>query len=135
LAAAGRKNVSRHATVAWLKRKLFRRSGTQKRCRSRRIFAAARRGMARCAGVAQREGHDGKRHSQDNVGQKIKRRKDRKRLWIHPECKRGLRDVSLRQQLRVRKRIKELGVLPLCLKNKKTTNAIEGWSAGFKCDY
>jgi hypothetical protein len=85
-----------------------------------------------CAGVSQHGGHDGKRHGQVNVGQEFKeRRKNRKRLWKHPECNSDLRDVSLRQQLRGRKRIKDLGVrLPLCLKNKRMMNTIEGWSAG-----
>jgi hypothetical protein len=126
------RRTSRHATVAWRKRNITRNIWTQEHCGSRRIFAATSRGMARCAGVSQRGGHDGKRHGQVNVGREIKkRRKEGKRLRKHPECNRGLRDVGLRQQLRGRKRIKDLGVrLPLCLKKKRTTNAIEGWSTG-----
>jgi hypothetical protein len=128
---AGRR-TSRHVTVACLKRKLFRRSGTQEHYGSQRLFAATSRGMALCAGVAQRGGHDDKRHSQVNVGQEIKKRqKDGKRMRKHPEWNRGLRDVGLSQQLQGRKQIKVLGIrLPLCLKNKRTTNGIKGWSAG-----
>jgi hypothetical protein len=73
LAAACMK-VSRHTIVAWLKRKLFRKSGTQEHCGSWRLFAAASRGMARCARVSLRRGHNGKRHGQVNVGQEIKKR-------------------------------------------------------------
>jgi hypothetical protein len=54
---AGRRT---YTTVAWLKRKLFRRSRTQEHCGSWRIFAATSRGMACCAGVSQHGGHDGK---------------------------------------------------------------------------
>jgi hypothetical protein len=68
---AGRR-TSCHATVAWLKRKLFRRSGTQEHCGSRMIFAAASRGMARCAGVTQwqeiRPGQCGTRHRETTKG-------------------------------------------------------------------
>jgi hypothetical protein len=99
VSVAGRR-ASRHATVAWLKRKLFRRSGAQEHCGSRRIFAAASRGMAHCAGVARRREHDVKRYSQVNVGQETKKRqKDGKRLRKRPECNKGLKDLGLRQQL------------------------------------
>jgi hypothetical protein len=45
-----------------------------------------------------------------------KRLKDGKRLRKNLECNRGLRDAGVR--------------LALCLKKKRTTNAIKGWSAG-----
>jgi hypothetical protein len=48
------KRTSRGATVAWRKRNLISRNGTQEYCGPWRIFAAARKGMARCAGVARR---------------------------------------------------------------------------------
>jgi hypothetical protein len=61
-----------------------------------------------------------------------KRRKDGKRLRKHSECKRGLRDVGLKQQPRGWKGIEDLGVrLPLCTKKRKT-NAFEEWSAGHR---
>jgi hypothetical protein len=99
LAAACRK-VSRHATVAWRKRNLFGRNGTKEYCGSWRIFAAARKGMARCEGVARRGVHDGKRYGQVNVGQEIKkRRKDGNRLWKRQECNSGIWNAFLRHQL------------------------------------
>jgi hypothetical protein len=54
LAAACGKNVSRHATMAWRKRKLFRKSGTVENCGSRkRVTVADRRtsGNATVAGL------------------------------------------------------------------------------------
>jgi hypothetical protein len=123
---AGRR-TSRHATLAWLKRKLFRRSGTQEHCGSRRLFAAASRGMARGAGVARHGGHDGKRHGRSMWDKKSRNDKRMGRLRKYSEWNTGLRDVGLRQKLRGRKRIKDLGVrLPLCLKNQRTTNSLKG---------
>jgi hypothetical protein len=94
------KRTSRHATVAWRKRNLFRRNGTKEYCGSWRIFATARKGMDRCEGIARRGVHDGKRYGQVNVGQEIKkRRKDGNRLWKHTECNSGLRNTFLLLQL------------------------------------
>jgi hypothetical protein len=47
--------VSRHATVAWQKRKPFRKRGTQENCGPRKELTAA--GMRKCP-----EGNDGIRH-------------------------------------------------------------------------
>jgi hypothetical protein len=127
LAAACRK-VFRHAAVVWRKGKLFRRTGTQEICGLHKELAIA--GM-RTTGSARlawgKENFVRKDWARNQAEQKIKkRRKDGKRLRKHPECNGGLRDVGLKRQLRGWKRIKDLGVrLPLCLKKKRTTNAIE----------
>jgi hypothetical protein len=54
LAAAYRK-VSRRATVAWRKRNLIRRSGTQENCGPLKEFSPTRIRMTRCAKVAWRK--------------------------------------------------------------------------------
>jgi hypothetical protein len=60
LAAACRK-VSRHATVAWLKRNLFRRSGNQEFCGQRKELTAAGIRKIPCAQVVRRKkrSHEG----------------------------------------------------------------------------
>jgi hypothetical protein len=49
-----------------------------------------------------------------------KRRKDRERRWMGPECNNGIRDRGLKQKLQGRKRIKDPGDrLPLCPRNER----------------
>jgi hypothetical protein len=108
LAGACRK-VSRHARVAWCKRNLMRRHGNQEYCESWRIFAAAGKGMDRCAGVARRGVQDGKRYVKVNEGQAIKkRRKDGNRLWKHPECNSSIWNAFLRHQIQDPDRCQQL---------------------------
>jgi hypothetical protein len=56
----------------------------------------------------------------------LKRRKDGKRLWKCPECKNGIRDRGLRQQLQGRMRIKNPGTRrQLHLKIEGTSDRID----------
>jgi hypothetical protein len=132
LAAACRK-VYRHATVAWLKRKVFTRSGTQEIYGLQKELAIDEMRTTSHARAAW-----GKEMSSGKIGpenrENKKSRKDERtgRVRKHFECNSGLRDVGLKQQLRGWKRIKDLGVrLPLCPK-KKRTNGFEVWSAGYR---
>jgi hypothetical protein len=59
LAAACRK-VSRHATVAWLNRKVFRRSGTQENCGQRKELAIGGIRRTQCAELVLRKGRSHK---------------------------------------------------------------------------
>jgi hypothetical protein len=103
LAAACRK-VSHHAKVAWRKRKLFRKTGTLKKCGWRKEFAAARIRMTRCAKVARRSEHDRKRYDQDNVASRTPRGQTfgRKRQ-PEPECSNGIRGQGAEEQQHLRK--------------------------------
>ncbi|PNF35279.1 hypothetical protein B7P43_G04804 [Cryptotermes secundus] len=80
--------------------------------------------------VAPRRGHDRKRYGQDSVIQETRKgRTFGKRRWKGPECNSV---ISLRQQLRGSKRIKDLGGRRLlCLrKERTTTNGVGEWSSG-----
>jgi hypothetical protein len=54
-AVAGRRNMSCRARVGWLKRKLFRKIGTQEYCGPRKELAAAGIKMTHCTRVAWRK--------------------------------------------------------------------------------
>jgi hypothetical protein len=83
--------------------------------------------------VAQYRGHSHKgQHKDDIAPRSPKGWTFRKRGWKGLECNNDIRDQGLRQQLRGKKRIKDLGsIWPLYLKkDRKTVNGIRGWSSG-----
>jgi hypothetical protein len=85
LAAACRK-VSRHATVAWRKRNVFRKSSTNRNCELRKDVTTARRKITRCAGQKR------KVQNKDDVSPKsLKGGMYEKRLWRSPEYKKDIR--------------------------------------------
>jgi hypothetical protein len=78
------------------------------RSRSRRMIHTIK--------VARRRGHERKRYDQDSVAKETQKgRTFGKRRWKGQECKNGIRDRGLKQQLRGSKQIKDLGGRrPLC---------------------
>jgi hypothetical protein len=124
--------VSCHATVAWRKRNVLRSIAIQRSHELWNKLAADGIRMTHRAKVARRRGHDRKLYDQDNVIQRTQKVwTSRMRLCKKQECKIDIRGRRLSQQLRGSKRIIDLGVrLPLCLRKKRTTNVIRGWSAG-----
>jgi hypothetical protein len=103
LAAACRK-VSRHATVAWRKRNIFRISWTQAICGPRQELAAGRN-MTRRAGVARREGNLVREYStRDNIAPKTRRgRTEENRRWKGQGCEKGIRSRDIVEPLHLRK--------------------------------
>jgi hypothetical protein len=98
---------------------------TRETCGSRK-FATTHRGIAHCAGVAQRREHGHKRYNQDCVaagspeGQMSGMRPKRS-----PGCNNGTSDRGQKQPLRGNRRIEDLcSKLPLHFANKKATNGI-----------
>jgi hypothetical protein len=100
------RKVSRGAKVAWRKINLIRKIRIQASRESRMELAVARRKMIRRAKVAQRRVHDRKRYDQENVAPRTpKGQTSGMRLRKGPECKNGMRDRGLKQQLRGNERI------------------------------
>jgi hypothetical protein len=122
-----------HAKVAWRKRNLFRKVGAQENCGPRKKFAAGIR-MTRSAKLARCREYDRKRYDQDNMGQETqKRRKEGKRLWKGQECKNGVMDRGLRQQLQVKIVIKDADTRwQLRLSIKRTSDGIYGKTIGIE---
>jgi hypothetical protein len=87
--AAACRKVSRRAKVAWRKRKLVRRTGTQENCRPRKEFSLTGIRMTHCTKVARRKGN-------------IVRNK-----WIRAKAERGIQKV--RTRYKGRKIVKGLG--------------------------
>jgi hypothetical protein len=107
LAAACRKMMSRHATVAWRKRNIFRKIWPKENCGPRSTLATACRRMTRSAKVARCKEHDHDKYDQVNRGQETQeQRKDGKRMRKYLECNNGLRQKlqypHTRRQLRLR---------------------------------
>jgi hypothetical protein len=125
--------VSRRARVVQRKRNVFSKILTQGNCGPQKELAANGRMMTNITKVARCREHNRKRYDQKSVVQE-----DRKgwalgkRRWKSSECKNGIRDRGLKQQLRGSKQIKDLGGrLPLCLRKERTTmNGIGEWSSG-----
>jgi hypothetical protein len=106
LVAACRK-VSCHAAVAWSKRNVLRNIRTQENCGSRKELAAAGRMMTRVTGVARHKGHGSKKQTKDDAGKGTqKERTDEKRRRKFQECKNGISDRGMREQLQGSKRKK-----------------------------
>jgi hypothetical protein len=109
LAAACRK-VSRHARVAWRKRKVFRKSWINGNCEPRKEVTTAGRKITRCAGQKH------KVQNKDDVSPKTpKGGTYEKRLWRSPECKKGIRRRDIEEPLHLRE-------------GRKTINSNGGWS-------
>jgi hypothetical protein len=109
LAAACRK-VSRHATVAWRKRSIFRKSWTQANCGPRKEVTAADMKVTRYAGHMREE----------QIKDDVARRSPRggtfdKKLWRSPECKNGIRSGVVEEPLHLRK-------------GRRNISSIGGWS-------
>jgi hypothetical protein len=129
LIVAGKK-ITRHATVAWRKRNVFRRIGTQGICGPRSTLTAAGIMMTRHARVAWRkEKFVRKDCTTDKAEQETpKRLNGGKRPRKGLVCNNGIRDRGLREQLRGRMRISDQcgGQPPYLKKEKTTTNGIGG---------
>jgi hypothetical protein len=129
LAAACRK-VSRHASVAWRKRNIIRRNGTQEYCGSWRIFAAVGRRNT-CIARMVRGKEDGlQKQGEENIAPKSwKGRKNNKSL-NDTKCKNDIRDRGLKRQqwqLRGEAGIKEPRTRrQLRLRIKRTSDRIDG---------
>jgi hypothetical protein len=110
LAAACRK-VSRHATVAWRKRNVFRKSWTNGNCEPQKEVTTARRKITRCAGQKRKVVQN-----KDGVSPKSpKGGTYEKRLWRSSECKKGIRSRDIEETPHLRK-------------GRKTVNSNGGWS-------
>jgi hypothetical protein len=73
---------------------------TQSNGGCREKLAPTHRGMTCHAGVAQHKGYGCQGHRRDNVAPRTKKeRTDDKRYWKGPECKNGIRNRGLKQQL------------------------------------
>jgi hypothetical protein len=107
------------ATVAWRKRNIFRKTGTQRICGPQKRLTAARINMTCHARVAwRRENFIRKvctRAKDERVTQRVGLL--RKNLWMYHEGKYGTKDLCGGQPLYLRK-------------ERTTTNGIEGWSSG-----
>jgi hypothetical protein len=93
---AAYKRVSRRARVAWRKRNLLRKIGTQENCGPRKEFAAAGIKTIHCAGVAWLRRGDFRK---DCTRAKVERATQRvgpfrKNLRIHHEGKCGTKDLG-----------------------------------------
>jgi hypothetical protein len=85
------KKMTHRATVAWHKRNVFRRIGTQGNCGPHKEFAAARIRTTRCAKPARGREHGLQRQGKDVIAPRT--RKGRKEgLWNGPECNSGIRN-------------------------------------------
>jgi hypothetical protein len=125
LAVAGKK-MTRRAKVAWRKRNVFRRIGTEGNCGLRkRLTVAGRKTTSRARGAWHSENVK-KDCARDQAKRGTpKRRKDGEGLWIFPECNNGLRNRGLSQQLRSKTGIKDPHTrYQLRLGNERTTNRI-----------
>jgi hypothetical protein len=106
--AAACKKVSRHATVAWRKRRVFRRIVTQGICGRRSTLTAAGIRTTRCAKVARGREHGLQRQGKkDTVPTPWKGRTEKNKRFKGPECNNGLRNRGLSQQLRSKTVIKD----------------------------
>jgi hypothetical protein len=96
--------MTRRTTVAWRKRNVFRKIGTQENCGPRKEFAAAGIRMIHCAGVAWlRRGvfrKDCTRAKDEQATQRVGPL--RKNLRIHHEGKSVIKNIGTRWQLRPR---------------------------------
>jgi hypothetical protein len=110
LTVAGKK-ITRRGTVAWRKRNIFRRTGIEGNCGLRSKLTAAGIKMTRHARVAwPRERFVRKDCTRNQTEQQTpKRQNDEKRRFTGPECKNGIRNRGLRQQLRSETGIKDPG--------------------------
>jgi hypothetical protein len=98
------KRTSCHATVAWLKRKVFRRSGNQESYGRRKELAIAEIRTTRYAGVIRRRGRiAGKNQTTNNVGELTqKEHTEEKRCWNGPKCKLGIKDPGTNRKPRLK---------------------------------
>jgi hypothetical protein len=111
LAAACRK-ITRRATVAWRKRKVFRRIGTEENCGPRSTLTAA--GIIKVTHHARvtwpRVKFVRKECTRDQTEQETAKRRKDGGLWNGPKCNSSIKDHRTRQQLH--------------LGNEKTTSMI-----------
>jgi hypothetical protein len=98
--AAACRKVSRRAKVAWRKRKLVRRIGTQENCGPRKEFSSAGIRMTHSAKVAWLKEHGLQRQLKDsNAPRTPIGRTSRMRRWLGPEYNSDIRDRGLKQRL------------------------------------
>jgi hypothetical protein len=90
--------------VAWRKRNFFKEILTHGNCGLQKDVTASRRKITRCTG----HGHMA-RNKDDVTPRSEKGRTFGKRPWKDPECNTTIRDRGLRQQLKGRNEVKDLG--------------------------
>jgi hypothetical protein len=119
--AATCRKVSRCARVAWHRKSIIRKIGTQENCGPCKEFAAARIRATRCAKVAQRKGH-----SHEGPSVQWERRKAQTRIKFARASRKG-RTLEMRQLMHLEgtngtrnRDFKE----QLCLGNERTTSGI-----------
>jgi hypothetical protein len=100
--AAACRKVSRRAKVAWRKRKLIRRIGTQENCGPRNEFSPTGIRTTHRAEVARRKEHGLQRQVKNNsTPRTLTGRASSMRRWKGPECKTGIKDPRTRRHLRL----------------------------------
>jgi hypothetical protein len=121
--AAACRKVSRCAKVAWQKRKLVRRIGTQENCGPRKELSPAGIRVTHIAKVTWWKEHGLQRQVKDNSAPRtLTGWTSRMRRWIGLEYN-VIMDQGLKQKLQGSKRIKDLGSrLPLCPRNERTSS-------------
>jgi hypothetical protein len=120
LTIAGKK-MTRHATVAWRKRNVFRKTETQENCGPRSKLTATGIKMTRHAEVAWRKRNSIRKDwTMDKVEREAQRaRLLRRRLWSRQENGKGIRDLGSRRPLYWRKK-------------RPTKNGIGGCKSGHR---
>jgi hypothetical protein len=94
--------VSRHAKLAWRKRKLVRRIGTQENCGQRKEFSPDRIRMTHSAKVTQGKNNGLQRQVKGNSALRTPTgQTSRMRHPKGPECKTGIKDPQTRRHLRL----------------------------------
>jgi hypothetical protein len=107
LAEAGRK-MTRHATEAWRKRNVFRKIRTEENCGPCKEFAVSGIRMTQCAKVAQGRKHGLQKQEKDDIAPRTRKgQTEEKRRFTGPDCKNGIRNRGLSQQLHGNTRIKD----------------------------
>jgi hypothetical protein len=102
------KKITRRATVAWRKKNVFRRIGTQVNCGPHKELAAARIRTTRCAKVARGREHGLQRQGKDDIAPRPRKgRKEENKRLKGTECKNDIRYRELRQQFQGKTRIKD----------------------------
>jgi hypothetical protein len=101
--------VSSCATVAWQKRNLLRKIRTQENCGQHKEFPAAGIRMTRCAKEARGREHRLQRQGNYIAPRTRKGRMEGNKRLKGPECKNGIRDRGIRQQLCSETGIKDPG--------------------------